>query len=66
MSIEQITKLLQDIEKDPSAWQRDQAAVMSNYDLTDDERAALRTGDDAALQAMGVDERLSKVAKVRP
>ncbi|HUF54909.1 MAG TPA: hypothetical protein VMR52_14260 [Dehalococcoidia bacterium] len=65
MSIEQITKLLQDIEKDPSAFQKDRDAFIAGYDLTDGEQAALHTGDDAALQAMGVDERLTKAIKFR-
>ncbi|HUF54913.1 MAG TPA: hypothetical protein VMR52_14280 [Dehalococcoidia bacterium] len=63
MSIEQITKLLQDIEKYPSTWQSNPEAVIGRYDLTEGEQTALRTGDDAALQAMGVDERLSKAMR---
>ena len=33
---------------------------MAEYDLTDEERRALRSGDAAQLQAVGVDTRRSK------
>ncbi|MBI5198768.1 MAG: hypothetical protein HZA09_01965 [Nitrospirae bacterium] len=35
-------------------------AAIKGYDLTTDEIAALKNGDEGALRAMGVDERLSK------
>ncbi len=35
-------------------------AAVRGYDLTADEIAALKKGDEATLRAMGVDERLSK------
>ena len=35
-------------------------AAIKGYDLTAEETAALRNGDEAGLRAMGVEERLSK------
>ena len=35
-------------------------AAVKGYDLTAEEGAALKTGDEAGLHAMGVEERLSK------
>jgi hypothetical protein len=60
MSRDQINKLLEDITKDPSEWQRDQTAVLGRYELTPEERDALISGDEAKMRAVGVDERLSK------
>ena len=39
---------------------RGSAAALDGYDLTPAERAALLSGDAAALQSLGVDVRLSK------
>jgi hypothetical protein len=60
MSRDQINKLLEDITKDPSEWQRDQTAFLGRYELTPEERDALISGDDAKMRAVGVDERLNK------
>jgi len=60
MSRDQINRLLEDITKDPSEWQRDKQAVMGRYELTPEERDALAGGDEAALRAVGVEERLTK------
>ena len=60
MSREAINKLLQDIEKDPSEWQRDKQAVIGRYELTPEERDALVTGDEVKMRAVGVEERLVK------
>jgi len=60
MSRDQINRLLEDITKDPSEWQRDKQAVMGRYELTPEERDALQSGDEARLRAVGVEERLSK------
>ena len=60
MSRDQINRLLEDITKDPSEWQRDKQAVMGRYELTAEERDALASGDEAALRAVGVEERLNK------
>ncbi|HUF54915.1 MAG TPA: hypothetical protein VMR52_14290 [Dehalococcoidia bacterium] len=60
MSKEQITKLLEDITKNPSEWTSNRDAVIGRYELTDAEQTALRSGDDSALISMGVDERLVK------
>ena len=60
MSRDQINRLLEDITKDPSEWQRDKQALMGRYDLTPEEREALAAGDEAQLRAVGVEERLAK------
>ena len=60
MSKDQINKLLEDITRDPSEWQRDKQAMIGRYELTADERDALASGDEAKLRAMGVEERLTK------
>jgi hypothetical protein len=36
-------------------------AALAGFDLTEQEKQALRSGDPAQLQAMGVDERKSKL-----
>ncbi len=41
--------------------QSDPMAAPAGYELTPQERAALRTGDHQALQALGVDARVSKI-----
>ena len=63
MSRDQINRLLEDIGKDPSEWQRDRQAVIGRYELTPEERDALFAGDEAKLRAVGVEERLVKVGK---
>ena len=60
MSREAINRLLQDVEKDPSEWQRDRQAVIGRYELTPEERDALQSGDEGKLRAVGVDERFNK------
>ena len=60
MSRESLNKLLEDVTKDPSEWQRDKQAVIGRYELTPEERDALTSGDEASLRAVGVDERLLK------
>lgn len=37
-------------------------AALRGYDLTPEEATAIKTGDSAKLKALGVDERISKVA----
>ena len=44
--------------------QTDPEAAMAEYGLSDEERRALRSGDPAQLQAVGVDERVSKGHKL--
>jgi hypothetical protein len=41
--------------------QSDPAGALAGYDLTPEERAALSSGDHEAIQALGVDARISKV-----
>ncbi len=55
--------MLEDITKDPSELQRDSAAVMGRYELRQEERDALVSGDEASLRAVGVEERLTKIIK---
>lgn len=50
MSRDQINKLLEDITKDPSEWQRDKQAVIGRYELTADERDVLVSGDEGKLR----------------
>ena len=38
----------------------DREAVISEYDLTEDEKEALRSRDPARMEALGVDRRVSK------
>ena len=64
MSREAINQLLQDIEKDPSEWQRDKQAVIGRYELTPEERDALASGDEQKLRDMGVEERLVKPFRI--
>ena len=40
--------------------EQDPRGTLSLYDLTEEERAALTSGDGAALQSLGVDARISK------
>ena len=42
--------------------QSDIEAAMAEYDLTDEEKQALRSRDAAQLQSLGLDERVSKRA----
>lgn len=63
MSRDAINRLAEDITKDPSEWQRDKTAAMGRYELTPEERDALMSGDEAALRAVGVEERLNKAFK---
>ena len=44
-----------------SKLQSDPTGALAGYDLTPDERAALMSGDHEALQALGVDARVSKI-----
>ncbi len=41
-------------------------AALAGFDLTPEERSALKSGDSAKLKQLGVDERISKVAFVTP
>jgi hypothetical protein len=41
--------------------QSDPMAALAGYELTPEERAALRSGDHEAIQALGVDARVSKI-----
>ncbi len=41
-------------------------AALAGFDLTPEERSALKSGDSAKLKQLGVDERISKVAFVVP
>jgi hypothetical protein len=63
MSTQALTQLLEEIARDPTAWQRDSNAMMSRYDLSESEQRALRSGDADALRTLGVDERLTKGMK---
>lgn len=63
MSVQSVTQVLERALSDPAFRELlksnfDQA--VRGYDLTADERAALRKGDESTLGAMGVEERLSK------
>ena len=60
MSRDAINRLLEDIEKDPSEWQRNKQAVIGRYELSSEERDAVMSGDEAKMRAVGVEERLSK------
>ncbi len=40
--------------------EQDPRGTLALYDLTEEERAALTSGDAAALQSLGVDARISK------
>lgn len=54
-----VDRLLVDPEVQ-SQWQVDPEAVMDGYELTDDERSALRDGDVEVLVASGVSDKLSR------
>ncbi len=41
--------------------QSDPESALAGYELTPEERSALRSGDRAALKALGVDARISKL-----
>jgi hypothetical protein len=63
MSMQAVTQVLERAFSDAAF--REQlktnfAAAIAGYDLTADEIAALKKGDEATLRAMGVDARLSK------
>ncbi len=63
MSMQAVTEILERALSDAAF--REQLkinfdAAVKGYDLTADEIAALKKGDESTLRAMGVDERLSK------
>ena len=47
-----------------SQLQSDPAGALAGYNLTPEERAALSSGDHEAMQALGVDVRISKIDNV--
>lgn len=46
--------------------EKEHEAALAEFDLTDDERQALLSGDQDKLAAFGVDERISKAYYRRP
>jgi hypothetical protein len=57
MSLYYMQKLLYQLNRDPAVRQRfavDRAAVLVEYELTDDERTAIEEGDIGLLYVMGV------------
>ncbi len=63
MSIQGVTQVLECAIRDEAfaaQLKTDLDAAIKGYDLTADEIAALKNGDEATLHAMGVDDRLSK------
>ena len=65
MSTEALTTFITKISEDRGLQDRyktDPDAVLSEFDLTAEEREAARTEDPARLQALGVEERIAKMA----
>ncbi len=63
MSMQAVTQLFERALNDKTfaaQLKTDLDAAIKGYDLTADEIAALKKGDESTLRAMGVDERLSK------
>lgn len=63
MSMQAVTQILERALSDPTFRAQLKSnfdAAIKGYDLTDNEKAALKKGDETTLRAMGVDERLSK------
>ena len=63
MSMQAVTQVLERTLSDPTFREQLKTnfdAAIKGYDLTDNEKAALKKGDEVKLRAMGVDERLSK------
>lgn len=57
MSLYQVQKLLYELNRDPAlqdAYREDADAVLDRYELTDEERGALATGDVGLLYVLGV------------
>lgn len=57
MSLYQVQKLLYELNRNPEVrahYEKDSEALMSTYDLTDEEREALRAPDIGLLYVMGV------------
>jgi hypothetical protein len=67
MPSEAFQKLLERVVSDDAFFARlesDREATLAEYDLTEDERQALRSGEAAKLSAVGLDERVSKLVRV--
>jgi hypothetical protein len=67
MSTEALTSFITKISEDADLqgrYRTDPDAVLSEFDLTAEEREAARTEDPVRLQALGVEERIAKVAPV--
>ncbi len=47
-----------------SRLQSDRDAALADYELTEDERQALLSGDPEKLSALGLDERITKTYKI--
>ncbi len=63
MSVQSVTQLLERAASDEqfrAQLKTNFDAAVKGYDLTADEIAALKKGDESTLRAMGVDQRLSK------
>jgi hypothetical protein len=59
-AFEQVIERLATDDAFAAQLQSDKETALTGYDLTAEEKAALIDGDAAQLQAMGVDERVSK------
>ncbi len=63
MSMQAVTEILERALSDAAFREQLKTnfdATIKGYDLTDNEKAALKKGDETALRAMGVDQRLNK------
>jgi len=68
MSREGVTQVLTKAAEDPDFKQRAQQdpSLLDQYDLTDEEKEALRNRDHESLEAMGVDQRQTKWMAAKP
>jgi hypothetical protein len=67
MSVEAVAQVLERASTD-QAWREravaDPEGALAEYDLTSAEREALMSGEPERLQALGVDERLTKGVRI--
>ena len=64
MSLDTLTRVIERASVDDAFRARlasDPAGALAGYDLSAEERAALLRGDRSQLQALGVDERTTKI-----
>jgi hypothetical protein len=69
MSLTGVNAVLERLISDPNFRMRlveDPTGALGGFDLSDDEKSTLRSGDKSRIEAIGVDQRLTKQIALDP